>query len=79
MATDSTLKPYLNQKYPMAELYLVERCVCACVVKTGLEQIVFGPGVLSPVCSQTTLRSRVTVKGSTGRQRQKGGGRQSFL
>lgn len=27
MATDSTLKLYLNQKYPMAELYLVERCV----------------------------------------------------
>lgn len=74
------LKAVFEPKIPNGgAVFSREVCVCACVVKTGLEQIVFGPGVLSPVCSQTTLRSRVTVKGSTSRQRQKGGGRQSFL
>lgn len=50
-----------------------------CVVKTGLEQIVFGPGVLSPVSRKNNAREQSYCKAaSTSSQRQKGGGRQKF-
>lgn len=54
-------------------------CVSLYVVKTGLEQIVLALGCcLLPVENNAGEQSYCTTR-STSRQKQKGGGRQSFL